>query len=168
MTQPSLPLETPAPAPPADWNGQLSELLGVLSLEAMEKPGRWAHRQLRGGALVAILLGPERRRILRIARADAPANDRARERWAFELATFHKYLGTAHWQPMTDEQVTGVAARFLELYLGEVEPGGAKCESCDKRIPFDRIWGSKQRCDACARRAGEAETKAIRERPADD
>lgn len=161
MTQPSLHLDAPESAP-VFWDGLLSHLFGVLTHEAEARPGRWAHRQLRHGALVAVQIGPERRRILRIARPERPANEKARERWATELATFHKHLGTGKWQQMPDEEeVKGIAVRYLELYEGETEPGKALCDGCKKPIPFDRVWGKKQRCDNCARLAGEDESREI-------
>ncbi len=100
------------------------------------------------------MLGADGRRVLRIARPEAPANDRARDRWATELATFHTHLGTGHWQRLPDEESQGVAARFLELHWGEVEPGKGRCDGCQGLVPFESIWGKAQRCRACAIRAG--------------
>jgi hypothetical protein len=162
MTQPTLPLESP-PAGPVTWDGRLSALLPVLTAEVRNAPaGAWRHRLLTHGALVAVQLGPDGRRIVRIARAQRPENERAWGRWASEVEVFQRHLGIGTWQPQQDEEASGAAVRFLELWPGEVAPGKAVCGRCKALIPFSLLWGKAQRCEHCARLDGDDETRAIR------
>lgn len=152
MSQPSLTLDI-APAPPMPWSGRLSELLTVLTIEAAEQPERWSKRLLKHGALVALQLEAGRR-VVRIARPEAPADARARERWEFELGTFVKHLGITGWPRSADPDAGGVAVRYVELWPGETAPGKAACMDCGTEIPFDHVYGGRDRCQRCAIRAG--------------
>lgn len=161
MTQPSLPLESAAP-PRMEWSGRLHELLPVLTAEARAAgDGAWKWRQLSHGALVSLQLETDGRRLVRIARAEAPANQRARERWESELEIFARHLGTTSWQRRDDPEAKGAAALYLELWQGETAPGQAQCGRCQKPIPFDPVWGPAQKCDSCAVKDGDEETREI-------
>ena len=158
MTQPSLPLESAAPVR-IEWSGKLSELLPVLTAEArVAGDGAWRFRQLKHGALVAVQLGTDRRRVLRIARADRPANALASQRWEVELQTFERHLGVGGWQRSDDPDTAGVAVRYLELWEGEVAPWKAACMDCKAEIPYDKVFGGRDRCQQCAIIAGRSGT----------
>lgn len=156
MTQGALPLGDPAAAPSA-WSGKLSELLEVLTGECRAgEDGCWAYRVLRHGALVAVQVdsSDRDRRIVRIARKEAPSSEQGKKAWEHEVETFKRHLGIESWYPLPPVSGTGVAVRLKELWPGEVAPGKAKCERCGIGISYEVEWGERQRCTRCAMLAG--------------
>src|SRR5690349_2144944 len=89
--------------PPDDFHvyrGRLAALLPVLSIEAQQKPeGQWAYRVLPNGALVAVKYEGTRR-VVRLAREEAPANFDGWKKWQKECETFVKHLGLGMWSPI--------------------------------------------------------------------
>lgn len=154
------------------WQGsQLSELLRILTTEAQEKPaGVWAWRRFSHGALVALQADRDGRLLLRIARETRPGSEAGWRAWAIEVEVFLRHFGGAsRWHPLPSEDARDVAARFTELFPGEVRPGWVACAGagdrpCSAGLPYDPVWGARQRCGVCARRAGELEAEEIQAR----
>lgn len=156
MTQPSLPLESTAPGP-IKWSGRLSELLPVLTAEArLAGDGAWKFRHLTHGALVGLQLESDGRRLVRIARAEKPATEHARGRWASELEIFVRHLGIAGWSQTEEADAAGVAVRYLEPPKPAAEPRTANCIDCGTDIPYDKAFVGRDRCQRCAITAGRA------------
>jgi hypothetical protein len=155
VTQPSLPIEAaPAKVVPT-WQGKLADLMAPLSADARLSPGHWSARLLPRGALVAVKLREDGRRVVRIARQEKPPTKEAWERWRVELATFETHLGITGWmREGSPGPESGVAALYVELWAGETAPGKAKCLDCPAEIPFDRVFGGRDRCQQCAIAAG--------------
>lgn len=170
------------------WTGPLAELLPALRPEAYrlagsdKMPGAWAWRVLPHGAAVSLRIRPDMdfRREIRIARADRPATEEGLKRWERELETFCRHfgitvldgetpatssLGCFHRLSEAPEDSTrgGIAARFLELRLGETQPGKARCHRCaTEGRAVAVIWfpgaGLRQLCDL---HAGEESQREI-------
>ena len=109
------------------WTDRLSGLLPRLKREAEKTPGRWAHRGLRGGALVACRLRNDLGYDVRIARETKPATEDGWRRWRVEVGTFRRELGIEGWRVRDDPDAAGVAVILSEpvppRQPGEVLPG---------------------------------------------
>ena len=155
-----------AAAARAQWTGSLPDLWYALKVEAWQQRGRWAHRILPRGALVAVRVltqGPNlMRRELRIARRGLGTP----EGWAEECRVFLAAFQASGWYvapspPAADTQ----ESRWIERYAGEVERGKVPCDGCGVPVAHSVLWGTA-RCESCARNAGRAEAAAIQQQNA--
>lgn len=109
------------------WTGSLVGILPRLKTEARERPGRWACRMLRGGALIACRMRDDLGYDVRIARPGKPATDDGWRRWRNEIDVFRRELGIQRWTVDDDPDAPGVAVIFSEpappRRPGEVLPG---------------------------------------------
>lgn len=94
------------------WRKPLTQLLAHLTgaLDQVDRP----KVQLPHGAYIGLSRRGDGRRVLRIARAQAPRDEAGRKRWRVELDTFRKHLGLADWKLNYEAPQAGVAAAFVE------------------------------------------------------
>ncbi|MCA1571333.1 MAG: hypothetical protein LC798_13635 [Chloroflexi bacterium] len=109
---------------PAAWWGPLGMLYDALAEEAMRSPNEWR-------ALVSVCWQrpdgePVGRLVVRIARGEAPRDEKGRAAWERELATFCERfrMSDAAWERRDEPDAKGVAVRYVERMPLE-EAGGS-------------------------------------------
>ncbi|HEX5520196.1 MAG TPA: hypothetical protein VFX29_00820 [Longimicrobiaceae bacterium] len=140
-----------AAAPERQWSGTVADLWAELKREAHRDRGRLsrAWRILPSGALVALTIGDEFRKLARISRSRAPGDELERARWEKEvqqLAGSFALLRGHRWWTATDPNARGIAWLLQELYGGELEPGRAKCRVCGELCKWEASFAP----DGCA------------------
>ena len=166
----------------AQWTAPLSELLPELRRRAFriakvktdedrKTDKDWAWIVLPRGAVISARIRGDMdfRTELRIARADPITDEKQQAKWDHEVGVFLKHFsvigtdGTVTCekngreymeQPRHANDTGKTATRFIELRLGEVQPGKASCRDCERegRLTIITWWPmggvDKQECDS--------------------
>lgn len=96
-----------------EYRGRLADLLPALQARLLHGEARPTVRLPRG-AYVELRRRPNGQRVVRIARATKPTDDRSWARWRLELRTFKVELGLKNWAHAAQAPIAGVAAAFVE------------------------------------------------------
>jgi len=108
--------------PARDVEAWKSPLRGLVETLTARVDGRGREFQasvrLTRGAYVALRRRLDGRRVVRIARALAPKDEKGTKLWLAELAIFRKQLGLEAWSFLDESPRSGVAAAFVEPESG--------------------------------------------------
>jgi hypothetical protein len=146
------------------WTRPLAELKAELRAAAFRARGRWAWYILPHGAVVSMRVDENAfpYREMRIARRDAPKDDKARAAWQREIDTFREHLDVMNWRVKETRTESASSGPGIEVVLVESfrpvvspPPAGPLCARCGN--PATDGPHPEKLCNRCALAAGQAE-----------